>query len=142
MSAADAPGPNDMIAKLNAAPTQTKAHFSKVMTFAPLPLLLDPSLRGPVRRQKDACHARHAPRVTPKPDTGNVGDGSTQSSPDCALLSRKRYANRGRSRKDSTAVTKLSQQEKKPSDFITLECADNLGGASRTSTATSRMTQI
>jgi len=58
MSAANAPGPNDMIAKLNAAPTQTEAHFSKVMT---LPFYLWCSIRRFAVRCADK---RVLPRAT------------------------------------------------------------------------------
>jgi hypothetical protein len=41
-SAAGATDPNDVIAKLNAAPTQAAANFLKFMTLPLLPLLPDP----------------------------------------------------------------------------------------------------
>src|SRR5712691_3524988 len=85
-SAADAPDPNDAIAKLNAAPTQAAATLLKVMTLP---------LSAPVARSacpiwcadtQSPLSARHASRgTTAEPITDIVGVGSTQSSPDCTL---------------------------------------------------------
>src|SRR5947209_6170795 len=106
-SAADAPDPNDAIAKLKAAPTQAAATLLKVMTLP---------LSAPVARSarpiwcadtQSPLSARHAPRgTTAEPITDTVGVGSTQSSPDSTFISRKRRANR---RTSDAAVAKVSR---------------------------------
>jgi len=62
--------------------------------------------------------AQLAPReTTPEPITDAVGVGSTQSSPDCARISRKRCANRS---KHGGAVAKTSHQCETAGDSISL----------------------
>src|ERR1700751_1388360 len=89
-SAADAPDPNDAIAKLNAAPTQAAATLLKVMTL-PLSTPVARSAR-PIwcADTQSPLSARHASRgTTAEPITDIVGVGSTQqSSPDCTFISR------------------------------------------------------
>jgi hypothetical protein len=51
-SAADAPDPNDVIAKLKAAPTQAAATLLKVMTLPLQPLLPDPPARSGAQTRK------------------------------------------------------------------------------------------
>jgi hypothetical protein len=78
--------------------------------------------------------ARLAPReTTPEPITDAVGVGSTQSSPDCVLISRKRCANR---RKLGGAVAKVSHQCETARDSMSLKSAANLSTASRMTGAT------
>jgi hypothetical protein len=84
--------------------------------------------------------ARLAPReTTPEPITDAVGVGSTQSSPDCVLISRKRCANR---HMDGAAVAKMSRQCESIGDFIELKSATNLSTASRVPDTTLGVLQI
>jgi hypothetical protein len=129
VSAADAPDPNDAIAKLNAAPTQAAATLLQVMTLP---------LSAPVARSacpiwcadtQSPLSARHASReTTAEPITDIVGVGSTQSSPDCTFICRKRRANR---RTSDAAVAKVSRHRQRAGDFIRLRSGANLGTANR-----------
>src|SRR5262249_20639276 len=86
-------------------------------------------LRDLVRRHATSMFARLAPReTTPEPITDAVGVGSTQSSPDCAVLSRKPCANR---HKHGGAVAKASHQCETAGESIHLNSAAKLGTASR-----------
>jgi len=81
-----------------------------------------------------------APReTTPEPITDAVGVGSTQSSPDCAALSRKPCANR---RKHGGAVAKTSHQCETVGDSISLKSAANLGTVSGMAATTLDMPRI
>src|SRR4029079_15552354 len=88
ISAADAPDPNAATARLSAAPTQAGKNFLNSMTLPLSPVLLDPL--SPVRcaRKRSPHLARHVPSAIIRAGADNVGDGSTQSSPDCAFISR------------------------------------------------------
>jgi len=136
-SAAEAIDPNDVTARLNAAPTQTAANFLKVMTL-PLfaPLLPDPPCPTSYVEKQSQNSAQRAD--TPEPDTDDVGVGSTQSSPDCALISGKPCANR---RKPGAVVAKVSHQRERAGDSISLKSAANLGGASRAMDTTAGISQ-
>jgi hypothetical protein len=129
VSAADAFDPNDVIAKLNAAATPAAATLLKVMTLP---------LSAPVARSacpiwcadtQSPLSARRASReTTAEPITDTVGVGSTQSSPDCTFISRKRRANR---RTSDAAVAKVSRHRQRAGDFIRLRGGASLGTASR-----------
>jgi hypothetical protein len=139
-SAADAPDPNDAIAKLNAAPTQAAATLLKVMTLP---------LSAPVARSarpiwcadtQSPLSARHASRgTTAEPITDSVGVGSTQSSPDCTFISRKRRANR---RTSDAAVAKVSRHRQRAGNFIRLRGGASLGTANRMTDTTSGVAPI
>src|SRR5262249_14522247 len=129
VSAAYAPDPNDVIAKLKAAATPAAATLLQVMTLP---------LSAPVARSacpiwcadtQSPLSARHASReTTAEPITDTVGVGSTQSSPDCTCISRKRRANR---RTSEAAVAKVSRHRQRAGDFIRLRGGASLGTASR-----------
>src|ERR1700730_4362401 len=128
-SAADARERNDAITKLKAAPTQAAATLLKVMTLP---------LSTPVARSarpnwcadtQSPLSARHASRgTTAEPITDIVGVGSTQSSPDCTFISRKRRANR---RTSAAAVAKVSRHRQRAGNFIRLRSGASLGTANR-----------
>src|SRR3954466_12464307 len=84
ISAADAPDPNAATAKLSAAPTQAGTNFLNSMTLPLSPLLLDPLSPVLCARKRSPHLARHVPSAIIRAGADNVGDGSTQSSPDCA----------------------------------------------------------
>jgi len=140
VSAADAPDPNDAIAKLNAAPTQAAATLLQVMTLP---------LSAPVARSarpiwcadtQSPLSARHASReTTAEPITDIVGVGSTQSSPDCTFISRKRRANR---RTSDAAVAKVSRHRQRAGNFIRLRSGASLGTANRMTDTTSGVAPI
>jgi hypothetical protein len=77
--------------------------------------------------------------ITPEPITDAVGVGSTQSSPDYVLMSRKRCANR---HMDGAAVAKVSHQWESSGDLIELKSATNLSTASRVPDTTLGVPQI
>src|SRR3954447_1035351 len=89
ISAADAPDPNAATARLSAAPTQAGTNFLNSMTLPLSPLWLDPLSPVLCARKRSPPLARHVPSAIIRAGADNVGDGSTQSSPDCALISRK-----------------------------------------------------
>src|SRR5262252_8152111 len=136
-SAADAPDPN---AKLKAAPTQAAATLLKVMTLP---------LSAPVARSacpiwcadtQSPLSAQHASReTTAEPITDTVGVGSTQSSPDCTFISRKRRANRCTS---DAAVAKVSRHRQRAGNFIRLRGGASLGTANRMTDTTSGVAPI
>jgi len=100
VSAARAIDANDVIAKLNAAPTQAAANFLEFMTlplFYPCCPIRLPDLMH--RRAKCSFHATWVRGSTAEPITATVGVGSTQSSPDCVLVFRKSCANRPQARR-------------------------------------------
>src|SRR3954454_13792278 len=92
ISAADAPDPNATTAKLSAAPMQAGTNFLNSMSLPLSPLLPDPLSPVPCARKRSPHLARHVPSAIMRAVADNVGDGSTQSSPDCALISRKELA--------------------------------------------------
>src|ERR1700751_2781594 len=128
-SAADATDPNDVIAKLNAAPTQAAATLLKVMTLplsTPVARSARPIWCADTQRPLSARHASRG--TTAEPITDTVGVGSTQSSPDCTFISRKRRAN---CRTSHAAVAKVSRHRQRAGNFIRLRSGANLGSANR-----------
>src|SRR5258706_16479020 len=76
--------------------------------------------------------ARLTRETTPEPINRRCRRGSTQSSPDCVLICRKRCANR---RKHTAAVAKVSHQLETAGDSIGFKSAANFGnGRARTHT--------
>jgi hypothetical protein len=139
-SAADAPDPNDTIAKLKAAPTQAAATLLKVMTL-PLSTPVARSAR-PIwcADTQSPLSARHAsPGTTAEPITDTVGVGSTQSSPDCTFISRKRRANR---RTSDAAVAKVSRHRQRAGNFIRLRSGASLGTANRMTDTTAGVAPV
>jgi hypothetical protein len=133
-SAADAPDPNDVIAKLKAAPTQAAANFLKSMTLPLFAPVARSALRDPVRRQarlafRAACVARNHTRAGHRRRRRWI-DAIV---PRLRVTPRKRRANR---RERDAAVAKLSHRRETMGDSIRLKGAANLGGASRMPSAT------
>src|SRR6516164_875723 len=90
VSAAYASDPNDVIAKLKATATPAAATLLKVMTLplsTPVARSARPIWCADTQRPLSARHA--SPGTTAEPIADTVGVGSTQSSPDCTLISRK-----------------------------------------------------
>jgi hypothetical protein len=109
------------------------------MTLPLSPLLLDPLSPVPCARKRSPHLARHAPSAIIRAGADNVGDGSTQSSPDCAFISRKGCAI---CRSCNGAVANLSHRCQRTGRFIGLASAENLSGATAHANAPARMAQI
>jgi len=96
-------------------------------------------LRDLVRRHAKSMFARLTRETTPEPINRRCRRGSTQSSPDCVLICRKRCANR---RKHTAAVAEVSHQLETSGDSIGLKSAANLSSASRATDTTAGMSWI
>src|SRR5436190_13737015 len=123
ISAADAPDPNAPTARLSAAPTQAGTNFLNSMTLPLSPLLLDPLSPVPCARKRSPHLARHVPSAIIRAGADNVGDGSTQSSPDCTFMSSKGCPI---SRGCTAAVANLAYGSQPPRSAIGLAARDNL----------------
>jgi hypothetical protein len=137
ISAARAIDPNDVTARLNAAPMQAAANFLESMTL-PLCYPCCPIHLPALVRRHAKCSFRAALRGSKAESITDIVDvGSTQSSPDCVVISRKPCANR---RKPGAAVAKVSHQRERVGDSMSLKNAANLGSASPTTdTTTSKL---